>query len=289
MTHDGKILVVDDELDVLKSCENILKNEGYITDSARTGSDAIDILKKNEYDIVITDIELPESSGIEVIKWIKDSKPDIGVVVTTDHPSQESIRETLQLGIVDYLPKPFTPPVLIDVTSKAIKFIRGKTVIEKSAEEEKIAAKSGELDKIISKYRDIPGGLIPVLQQAQELIGYLPSSVQRRISRGMNIPVAEVHSVVSFYSFFTMKPKGRHVVKVCLGTACYVKRAEEILDKLKETLGIDVDEMTEDKRFSLESIRCLGACGLAPVVVVDNDTHPSVNPVKTAEMLEAYE
>lgn len=296
MTHSGKILVVDDDSDVLRSCENILKHEGYSIDSAGSGPEAIDILQNNEYDIVFSDIELPEDGGINVIRWINNSKPGTGVIAMADNPSQDSIRETLKLGIVDYLPKPFTEQVLIDAAFKAIRFMREKRASEISpeesslaAKEKDIAAKSEELDRIISSHRDIPGCLIPVLQQAQELIGYLPASVQRKIARGINIPVAEVHGVVSFYSFFSMKPKGKHVIKVCLGTACYVKRAEEILEKLKETLGIDVTEITKDNRFSLESVRCLGACGLAPVVVIDHDTHASVNPVKTADILAAYE
>ncbi|MBI4825404.1 MAG: NAD(P)H-dependent oxidoreductase subunit E [Nitrospirae bacterium] len=296
MTHNGKILVVDDEPDVLKSCESILRQEGYSIDSAGSGPEAIGILQNNEYDIVFTDIELPENGGIEVINWINTSSPGTGVIATADNPSQESIMETLKLGIVDYLPKPFSQPVLIDAAFKAVSFMRERSSSELSAEEETMAArekeidvKSGELEKIISSHRDTPGCLIPVLQQAQELIGYLPASVQRKIARGLNIPVAEVHGVVSFYSFFSMKPKGKHVIKVCLGTACYVKRAEEILEKLKESLGINVSEITKDNRFSLESVRCLGACGLAPVVVIDHDTHASVNPVKTAEMLAAYE
>ncbi len=289
MTQDGKILIVDDEPDILKSCENILRHEGYTIDIAGSGRDAIDILQKKEYDIVITDLEMPETNGIEVIRWLRNSKPETGIIATTDQPSQESIKETLQLGIIDYLPKPFTPPILIDVASKAIEFIRGRTEHEGQAEEEDVAAKFEELDKITSKYRHIPGGLIPVLQQAQGLVGYLPPAVQRRIARGMNIPVAEVHGVVSFYSFFTMKPRGKHEVKVCLGTACYVKRAEEILGKLQEILKIDVGGLTDDKIFSLESVRCLGACGLAPVVIIDEDTYGSVNPVKTADILANYD
>jgi NADH:ubiquinone oxidoreductase subunit E len=289
MPHDGRILVVDDELSILDSCENVLRHEGYSIDSARSGQDAIEMLQQNEYDLVIADIELPEESGIDVIRWLRNSKPDTGVIATTSHPTQESIRETLKLGIVDYLPKPFTPPILINVTSSALNLIKKSVSDEETSEEEAIVAKFKALDEIIDKYRYISGALIPVLQKAQELIGYLPPSVQRRIAKGMNIPTAEVHGVVSFYSFFSMKPKGRHVVKVCLGTACYVKRADEILQKLIETLGIEVGEITEDKMFSLESVRCLGACGLAPVVVIDDDTHASVNPVKTAEMLDAYE
>ncbi|MBI4843433.1 MAG: NAD(P)H-dependent oxidoreductase subunit E [Nitrospirae bacterium] len=289
MTHNGNILVVDDEPEVLKNCENILRHEGYSIDCAAGKNDAIASLQNKDYDIAITDIDLPESGGVEVIKWINNSKPGTGVIVTTDSPSQDSIKEIIKLGILDYLPKPFAPVILADAASKAVKFIRERQSSEENAVETAVESKYGELEKIIARYRGIGGGLIPVLQKAQELIGYLPPPVIRKIAKGMNIPVAEVHGVVSFYSFFSMKPKGKHVIKVCLGTACYVKRAEEILQKLKEILNIDVEEITEDMRFSLESVRCLGACGLAPVVVIDNDTHASVNPVKTSDILAAYE
>ncbi len=145
-----------------------------------------------------------------------------------------------------------------------------------------------KLEGIIGNYRGKPGSLIPVLQEAQGLVGYLPPVVQRHIAKGLNISASEVHGVVSFYSFFTMKPRGKHNIRVCLGTACYVKRAEEIVEKLKEELNIDVGEVTPDRLFSIESVRCLGACGLAPVVVIDEDTHGSINPVKTGELIDQY-
>lgn len=285
----GTILVVDDDPVVIKSCERILKSDGYSIDSAINGQDAINILHKKDYDLVVTDLKMPEVNGIDLIKWLRNSKPQTGIVIITGYPSQETIKDALDLGIIDYLPKPFTPPLLTDVISKAIILTKKRTYPEISQEEKDVADKSRDLEKIIAENRSRPGSLIPVLQKAQELIGYLPPSVQRHIAKGLNIPVSEVHSVVSFYSFFTMKPKGKHNIRVCLGTACYVKRAEEILQKLKEILKIDVGEVTKDRKFSLESVRCLGACGLAPVVVVDNETHASVDHVKTPEILKAYD
>ncbi|MGD0282164.1 MAG: NAD(P)H-dependent oxidoreductase subunit E [Dissulfurispiraceae bacterium] len=144
------------------------------------------------------------------------------------------------------------------------------------------------MDEIIVKFKNKPGSLIPVLQEAQELIGYLPPVVQRHVARGLKVPVSEVHGVVSFYSFFTMKPKGKHNIRVCLGTACYVKGAEEVVKKMSEGLHIEVGGITSDKKFSLETVRCLGACGLAPVVVVDKDYFGSVNPVKVLDLLKDF-
>jgi NADH:ubiquinone oxidoreductase subunit E len=145
-----------------------------------------------------------------------------------------------------------------------------------------------ELDKAIEEYRGKPGALIPMLQRAQEICGYLPAEIQRRIAAGLEISPSMVYGVVSFYSFFTMKPRGKHVVRVCLGTACYVKRSEEILDKLSQELGIEVGGVTEDKKFSLEGVRCLGACGLAPVAVIGEDTFGLLDPVKSVEILKNY-
>ena len=285
----GTILIVDDEPVVIKSCERILKPEGYTVDGASSGKEAISILEKRDYDLVITDLKMPEIDGIDLIKWIRASKPGIGIVVITGYPSQETIKDALALGIIDYLPKPFSPAILTDVTSRAMTWIKTSAYVEEVPEEKEVDTRSREMEDIISRNRYKRGSLIPVLQQAQELIGYLPPSVQRHIARGLNIPVSEVHGVVSFYSFFTMKPRGKHNIRVCLGTACYVKRAEEILNRLKEKLKIDVGGVTDNKKFSLEAVRCLGACGLAPVVVVDQETHASVNSVKAIEILKEYE
>ena len=128
-----------------------------------------------------------------------------------------------------------------------------------------------KIDAVIAKYKDKPGSLIPVLQQAQEVCGFLPHVVQRYVAKGMKMSPSVVFGVATFYSFFTLVPRGRHIIRVCLGTACYVKRSEEILDKIKAELDLEVGEITRDKKYSLEAVRCLGACGLAPVVVLGQD------------------
>lgn len=146
-----------------------------------------------------------------------------------------------------------------------------------------------KIDAIIEKYRNKPGSLIPVLQQAQEVCGYLPHSVQRHIAKGMKMSPSVVFGVATFYSFFTLVPRGKNVIRVCLGTACYVKRSEEILEKLKDELDIEVGEITRDKKYSLEAVRCLGACGLAPVVVIGADTYGDVAATKVMDIVKKYE
>jgi NADH:ubiquinone oxidoreductase subunit E len=146
-----------------------------------------------------------------------------------------------------------------------------------------------KIDEIIARYRDKPGSLIPVLQQAQEVCGYLPPAVQRYVARGMNMSPSVVFGVATFYSFFTLVPRGKHVIRVCLGTACYVKRSEEILNKIKDELDLEVGEVTRDKKYSLEAVRCLGACGLAPVVVIGQDTYGDVAATKVMDIVKKYE
>jgi len=145
------------------------------------------------------------------------------------------------------------------------------------------------VDAVVESHRGKPGSLIPVLEEIQEAIGYLPKSVQERVALGLRIPLSEVYGVVTFYSFFTMVPRGRHTVRCCLGTACYVRGGNKNLDKLTETVKIGPGETTDDRRFSMETVRCLGACGLAPVIMVDNDTYRQVRPTKIPEILKTYE
>ncbi len=130
-----------------------------------------------------------------------------------------------------------------------------------------------ELMAVIDKYKDSEGALIPVLHQAQEIYGYLPIEVQNMIAEGLNVPLAEVYGVVTFYAQFSLYPKGQYKIAVCLGTACYVKGSGDIIEKIKEILGIEVGECTPDGKFSLEATRCIGACGLAPVLTVNDDVY----------------
>jgi NADH:ubiquinone oxidoreductase subunit E len=135
-----------------------------------------------------------------------------------------------------------------------------------------------QVDAIIEQYREKPGALIPVLEECQGVTGYLPVELQEYISRGLKVSASSVYGVVTFYSFFTMVPKGRHTIKVCMGTACYVKGAGKILDKLQQAFGVKPGEVTPDGQLGLAQARCLGACGLAPAVVYDQEILARVDP-----------
>jgi NADH-quinone oxidoreductase subunit E/NADP-reducing hydrogenase subunit HndA len=145
-----------------------------------------------------------------------------------------------------------------------------------------------KLSAIIAKHKGKAGGLIPVLEEAQVCLEYLPLSVQKKIASGLNLPLGRVYGVVTFYSFFTMTPRGKHTVRVCLGTACYVRGGKAIAEALEKQFGIKEGETTADRLFTLESVRCLGACGLGPVVVVDEDVHGRIKPGKLKDVLNQY-
>lgn len=144
------------------------------------------------------------------------------------------------------------------------------------------------LDEILKDYADKPGSLIPVLQIAQGIFGYLPENVLKRICLALNKSYSEVSGVVGFYSFFSTVPRGKHVIRICMGTACYVRGSKKILDTLKNSLGIDVGETTEDKLFSLEVARCFGACGLAPVISIDDEIYKQVKALTVNSILKQY-
>lgn len=144
------------------------------------------------------------------------------------------------------------------------------------------------VDRIISAIPPAEGSLIPTLQSTQNYFGYLPKTGLKEISRRLKIPYSQVSGVVSFYSFFSTVPRGKHLIRVCLGTSCYVRGGKDVLTGFKETLGIGVGETTEDRLFSLEVGRCFGACGLAPVVIIDDDTHQRVKPTRISEIIDFY-
>ena len=146
-----------------------------------------------------------------------------------------------------------------------------------------------ELDAYIEGRPRGRDALIPVLHKAQSLFGYLPTEVQVHVAEALDLPASEVYGVVSFYHYFTMQPRGRHMVNVCLGTACYVRGAKKVVETLCDTLKIKLGETTADRRFSLTTQRCFGACGLAPVIMIDNDVHGRVTPKKIAGILAQYE
>lgn len=146
-----------------------------------------------------------------------------------------------------------------------------------------------KVKEICDNHNNDAGELINVLHEVQNNLGYLPREVQELVAKGLNIPVNRVNGVVSFYAFFTEKPKGKHPISVCLGTACYVRGSDKVLEEVKKVLGIEVGETTPDGVFSLDCLRCVGACGLAPVLTIDGKVYGNVEPKNVRKILESVQ
>lgn len=145
------------------------------------------------------------------------------------------------------------------------------------------------VDEMLEKYRGQRGALLQALQEAQGIVGYLPLEVQKKVAEALNITLSEVYSTITFYSFFNLKPRGKYQIRVCLGTACYVKGANKVLDRLEKELGIKVGDTTDDAKFSLDACRCVGACGLAPTIIINDEVYGRLTPDKVPEILQKYE
>jgi NADH-quinone oxidoreductase subunit E len=147
----------------------------------------------------------------------------------------------------------------------------------------------GRIDTIISRSAGVPGSVIGVLRECQDVVGYLPVELMDYISTGLNLSRSEVFGVASFYALFSLQPKGRNLVKVCMGTACYVKGIKEVITRIENHYQVKQGSTSSDRRYSLEPVRCLGACGLAPVMVVNTDTYGDVKADKVVHILDKYE
>lgn len=145
-----------------------------------------------------------------------------------------------------------------------------------------------KLQKIAEKYKGIDGGIMGALHEVQDTYGYISSTSQKYLSEKLKIPMSDIYGIITFYSRFSLEPKGKYNIQVCMGTACYVKGAEAVLNKFKEVLKIEEGKTTEDGLFSLESVRCIGACGLAPAIVVNNEVYGKMDEKKVMDVIEKY-
>ena len=148
--------------------------------------------------------------------------------------------------------------------------------------------KYAALQQVIDELKNEPGALMPIMQRAQDIFGYLPEDVQNIIAKGLDIPVSDVYGVATFYAQFNLEPKGKYIISVCLGTACYVKGAQLVLDELEKVLGVPAGSTTPDGLFTLNATRCLGACGLAPVIMVNDDVYGRLTPDQIPGIIAKY-
>jgi len=219
MRNDINILVVDNDPKILKGARHVLEPQGYNLEGSLTAREAMLKMQQRRYDLVFISLTIPDMDIITLIKWVKQNHPAIGIVVMTSDLLQEHLQEVHRLGIISIMRKPFTPQMIKEVTEKAIEWLQ-ESVLEDNIEEFS-PSKIAELDRVIDENRKKPGHIIQVLLQAQEIFGYLPTPILKRIARRLNRYPSEIWSIVSFYPCFRTRPREGHI-------PCYIGGPDKI-------------------------------------------------------------
>jgi NADH-quinone oxidoreductase subunit E len=302
-THIGEpirpqVLIVANEANVAKGLEMILVEEGCAVDLATTGCSALESFDKKVFDLLIADLRLPDIDGMEVIEKAKQCRPDTGMIAISEHSTVPSATEATKLGVALYLPKPFTKEEVIAAVKAALDS-KGLSKSDPSA-----AADNGQanavleplpedlmrVEEIMAQIRkEFPRHqevLIPILQRFQSLMGFIPKAALEEIAQFTHTPAASVYGVATFYEQFRLHPVGRHIIKVCRGTACHVKGAERILNEIETRFQLSPGQTSSDRMFTLETVACFGSCAIAPVVVADDKVKARMNPAKTRQVME---
>lgn len=292
-----QILIVEDEVSIAKGLEMVLAEEGYTVDVAMTGRGALDSFNRKSFDLLVADLRLPDIDGMEVIREVKQYRPDTGVIIITGYSTVPSAVEAMKLGVADYLPKPFTEEEIVS----AVKVVLDTKGLSRPASPDKTGIQPVEapepmtedllqvqtimrqIRRTFSRSRE---ALIPILQMVQNRMGFIPEAALEKIARFVRTPVASVYGVATFYEQFRLQPVGRCIVKVCRGTACHVKGAERILNEIETCYKLSPGCTSEDRSFTLETVACFGSCAIAPVVVVDDRVKGRMNPSKTRQAME---
>lgn len=288
-----KILVIDDERGIREGCRRILEFENYQVVVAETGEKGIDVAKTDKFDLALIDLKLPGIDGLAVLNELRKIDSEIVPIIITGHGTVETAVEAMKAGAFDFVAKPFTPDEIISVVDKGLVQIkeRREGLELKQEKRERVFDELNSLtivEEILARYNYNEASLIAILQDIQKQFNYLPQNLLRHVALAMNISLTRVYSISTFYSAFSLKPRGKHLIDVCLGTACHVRGGMNIMERLERELGIKNGETTYDEKFSLKSVRCVGCCGLAPVVVIDDEFHGKLVQDKVPKILAKY-
>lgn len=287
------ILVIDDELGLREGCRRICESEGFHVLVAENGRSGLDIAASNKISCALIDLKLPDMDGLEVLKEIRRIDAEIIPIIISGHGTIEVAVEAMKLGAYNFVAKPFTPDELMDVVNKGLSEKKERQEgLEKTQEHRERAVDDLNsmtiVDEIIARYEYRDSALIAILQDIQKQFNYLPQNLLRYVALRLNVPLPRVYSISTFYKAFSLKPRGRHLIDVCLGTACHVRGGMNIMERLERELGVKNGETTYDEKFSVKSVRCVGCCGLAPVIVIDDEFHGKLNQEQIPKILAKY-
>ena len=288
-----KILVIDDERGIREGCRRILESENYEVLAAEDGTQGLELARTDQVDVALIDLKMPGIDGLEVLREIRKIDAEIIPIIVSGHGTIESAVEAMKAGAFDFITKPFTPEELLKVIDKGLgqKKERLKGLELKKEHREQVVDDLNSMaiaDEIMAHYQYREVALIAILQDIQKQFNYLPQNLLRYVAIRMDVPLTRVYSISTFYKAFSLKPRGKHLINVCLGTACHVRGGMKIMERLERDLGIKNDETTYDEKFSLKSVRCVGCCGLAPVIMIDSEFHGNLTQEMIPKVLAKY-
>lgn len=271
-----------------------LVEAGYEVRLARDALEATAAVEAGQPHAVILDFDLGDGGGMELLRGICGSQPDLPVIVETAEPTVEQAVEVIKRGAYNYVSKASPAGTIVEILSHALEKERMEVETREKAREHKIRtfddpASLAVIDAILAKHHYSGSMLISYLQDIQKELRYLPQEALRFVARRVNVPLPRVYGIATFYKSFSLRPRGEHMIQVCLGTACHVKGGTNILERFERELGIETGDTTYDNRFSLESVRCVGCCGLAPVFVIDGKFFGKMTQEKIPEVLGKYD
>ncbi len=288
-----KILVIDDERGIREGCRRILESENYQVLTAEDGSKGLELARTDQVAVALIDLKMPGIDGLEVLKEIRKINAEIIPIIVSGHGTIESAVEAMKAGAFDFITKPFTPDQLLKIIDRGLsqKIERLKGLELKKEHREQVVDDLNSMaiaDEIMARYQYRDAALIAILQDIQKRFNYLPQNLLRYVALRMNVPLTRVYSISTFYKAFSLKPRGKHLINVCLGTACHVRGGMKIMERLERDLGIKNEETTYDEKFSLKSVRCVGCCGLAPVIMIDSEFHGNLTQEMIPKVLAKY-
>lgn len=280
-----KVLIIDDDEDLIEATRLLLKAQGYAVLSATNGQDGFAKVKQESPDIVLLDMMMNyKNEGLDVAIAIAEDAASkaIPIIMITGaikdtNIALRQVQGKKQLTVKKVLEKPVKPEALL----AEMKSIFGE-------EEEKHTQMRKKLEHFASKWKGKRGSLVMILHEVQNYYGYVPRDVAFELSRIISMPMARIYEVITFYSYFKLKEPGKHQISLCMGTACYLKGAQQILKELKRILKIEEGQTTDDGLFHLQVVRCLGCCGLAPVMTIGEKVYGKVKEKEIMEILTPY-
>jgi NADH-quinone oxidoreductase subunit E len=281
----ARILIIDDDQDFAEATKMLLEANGYKVSTAATGQEGFAKVKHESPDMVLLDMMMSyKTEGADIAQAIASdaASRQIPIVMITGAHKEMDFPFELRphdksLPVKSVLEKPVKPEYLLKIVEKCIQVNsqeHGQTV--------------SKLEELALKWKGKKGNLVMILHEIQNHYGYVPRNVSFELSRILEVPMASIYEVLTFYNYFKLDPPGKHTISVCMGTACYLKGAPQVLKELKRILNVEEEQTTEDKLFHLQVVRCLGCCGLAPVITIDEKVYGKVDAKQVMEILSTY-